>query len=162
MGKQGFFKAVLFLELFAKDLQLLSDSVTQIQFVVEQVPVRLLQVLREGGMPRERLEAEHALVLLQLYFDAALFCFELWLRLKLQGLAKAGLFAQIGPTLPQMCEHVLLHMLLLFEGLVAAAVWAHELAHVAAHVPVQLALADEVAVRADRALELRCKCRLSS
>ena len=48
----------------------------------------------------------------------------------------------------------------MLECLVASAVRAHKRPLVARHVPVELALADEIAVWTDRALELRVNQKL--
>ena len=53
-----------------------------------------------------------------------------------------------------MGKHVLLHVLLLLECLVAAFMWALKCPLVTAHMPVEFAFTDKVAINADWTLEL--------
>ena len=105
----------------------------------------------EAGVAREQALAEDALEGLKLHVDALRVVLQV--RDRFEGLFAAAVSAAEGPHALRVGDQVVLEVLLLLEGLVTALEGALELALVALEVPVQLALADELAIQADGTLE---------
>ena len=72
---------------------------------------------------------------------------------RFKGLPALIVSALERPIAVRVCQKVVLKVLLLLESFVAALVRALELALVALHVPIELALGDELSIFADWAFE---------
>ena len=110
-----------------------------------------LDVVLKTGVAGEQALAEDAFKGFELHVDALRVILEV--RNRLESLVTIAVLAAEGSYTFFVGQQMVLKVLLLLERLVAAFKGALKLALVALEVPVQLALADELLVQADWALE---------
>lgn len=106
----------------------------------------------EAGIAAKQALAEGALERLEFHVDALRVVFQV--RNRFECFSTVGMLAAERTDAFSMGQKMVFQVLLLLERLVAAVLSALELALVALQVPVQLALANELLVEADWALEL--------
>jgi hypothetical protein len=133
-------------------LELLLGDFAESAIFGDEAGVNALDVVLEGGIAREQTLTEDAFEWLEFHVNALRMIFQMRNRLK----SLSTIWVSTSERSHALCmsQKVVLQMLFLLERLVATFKAAFELTLVAFEMPIKFTLADKLAIKTDRALEL--------